>query len=233
MKLLVEREYGETSFLRTKSEGDNVITIFVKRWLLKNGKLLYYSGILSFVLFVIILPVLLVFLHEKGYTSSYILIASGLFVLVMVILIYVSSDSANFSQVVRLPPRFVIEGFNPVTKKVTIRDERARIYVVKFQLEHYEVWTLLRRSPHCPEGFLYNCARIKFIDENFFDENLKKWIPNLREKVGSIKSLRFVRIIKGRKELKLLAYLNKKTDSTQLTYLLNLLGELAHEIERL
>lgn len=219
-----------------------MVTISVKRWLLKNGKLLYYSGILSLVLFVIILPVLLVFLHEKGYTSSYILIASGLFVLVMVIFIYVSSDSANLSQVVRLPPRFVIEGFNPVTKKVTIEDGRARIYVVKFhpfsgqpqlkdfseEPEYYEVWTLLRRSPHYPEGFLYDCAKLKF-----FDENLKKWIPNLREKVGSIKSLQFVRIIKGHKELKLLAQLNKKTDSAQLTYLLNLLGELAREIERL
>lgn len=165
-----------------------------KLWLLKNGRILYYGGTLSLVLYVILLPKLLLFLYEKRiYNTDTLLIVLLLFVFVMVIIIHVSSDAANVSEVVKkLPATFVIEDFGLIRKNVTIRDEETRIYSIKFHKlrgkpdiygrredrEYYTVWTPLRRSPHLPEGDLFNRTKLMF-----FDETLREWVPRLREKV--------------------------------------------------
>jgi hypothetical protein len=140
-------------------------------WLLKNGKKLYYGGIVSVFLYILLLMILLpLLLRGKEFSSVSALVLAVIF-LGIVAVVYVSSDFQNLHKAVeRLPAGFVIEDISLIRARVIIKDERARRYTVKFRRfwgetelrdfaedpESYEIWTPLRRSVRYPENGLHD-----------------------------------------------------------------------------
>lgn len=73
------------------SMGDNVNALSGKKWLQEHGKLIYYGGIISFLVYVILLQILLVLLYGKVDKPSVILIVATLLIPVFILIIYVGS----------------------------------------------------------------------------------------------------------------------------------------------
>ena len=142
-------------------------------WLLKNGKILYYGGILSIFLYILLLIILFPLLFTGKDVSFVLVIVLAVIILAIVAVIYISSDYFNlYKAIERLPSNFVIEDIDLLRANVTLKDERARRYTVKFcrargepelrdfaeDPESYEIWTPLRRSSRYPESSLHDYA---------------------------------------------------------------------------
>ena len=160
----------------SKKKGDDMAMNMCpgKRWwLLKNGKKLYYGGILSVFLYLILLVIVLPFLFRGLDFYSILAVVLGVMILAIIAVIYISSDFSNLYKAIEgLPAHFVIEDISLLRTEVIIEDGRARRYTVKFcrfwggpELRHseedsesYEIWTPLRRSARYPETGLHYYA---------------------------------------------------------------------------
>ena len=95
-------------------------------WLLKNGKILYYGGILSIFLYILLLIILFPYLFTGKDVSFVLVIVLAAIILAIVAVIYISSDYFNLYRAIeRLP-------------------------------ESYEIWTPLRRSSRYLESSLHD-----------------------------------------------------------------------------
>lgn len=230
----------------TNRKGDDMIGNVVsgkKWWLLKNGKILYYGGILSLLVYSLILfPTLLVLLYGKTNFPSVILIVLFSLVFVFVIIVIFSSKYPNLYKVVeKLPPRLVVEDFDPIRAKVTVKDEKSRRYHIKFyhflgepELEHCQVWTPLKKSLRYPESSLYDRKAAIFYFRSFpsvFDETVRRLIPRNTGKIKNTSCVQFVGVAKERGEPVLVAIVSKKADSAEMNRVLNLLRTIVYEIE--
>lgn len=184
------------------------------KWhLLKNGKMLYHGGIASIFLF----PVFLKILHSlfEGISIITLAVSALLFYVVVAIIIYVSSDLVNLYKVVEgLLAPFVVEDISLIHTVITIKDDRARMYTIKFfnpsdhdsDSEYYEAWTPLRRS----------------LPQN---GSLPSWSTLTKELPW------FAKLTKKDGNLVLLSTLSKKTAHSQMNQRLNALRKLAHDID--
>jgi hypothetical protein len=169
-------------------------------WLLKNGKILYYGGILSIFLYIPLMTLLPLLFTGRDISSIFVIVLAVMFFAIIAIVI-ISSDYANLYKFFeKLPANFVIEDINLIYTKITMKDERARRYTVKFHRfwgepnlrdfaenpEYYEIWTPLRRSLCYPESDLHDRtdSGIKAIILNFF-------VPHTRSRNTSSSSTVF------------------------------------------
>lgn len=230
----------------TNRKGDDMIGNVVsgkKWWLLKNGKTLYYGGILSLLVYSLILfPTLLVLLYGKTNFPSVILIVLFSLVFVFVIIVIFSSNYPSLYRVVeKLPPRIVVEDFDPIRMKVTVKDDKSRRYHIKFyrflgeaNLDHCQVWTPLKKSLRYPESSLYDREAALFYFHLFplvFDETVRRLIHRRIEEIEDTSCVQFVGVAKERGEPVLVAVVSKKADSAQMNRVLNLLRTIVYEIE--
>lgn len=180
----------------------------IKLKLLKYGGILYIGGPLLFLL--------LFFLLFEG-TLSLPIVAVVLIILSVVFLHFGSVCTSLYKAVKELSEPFVIEDVDFIRNTVTVKDDKARVYTIKFkgkrsrrkslltwfeessdtrgETGYYEAWTPLRRSPQ--NGSL-------------------PW---------------FVKVVKKDETLILLSTLSKKTASSKLNQRLTALGKLAHDID--
>jgi hypothetical protein len=71
--------------------GDNMNGWSGRKWLQEHGKLIYYCGIISFLVYAILLPILLVLLYGKVDRPSVVLIVAALLIPVFILIIYMGS----------------------------------------------------------------------------------------------------------------------------------------------
>ncbi|MBU7017169.1 MAG: hypothetical protein HXS44_06635 [Theionarchaea archaeon] len=164
-------------------------------WLLKNGKKLYYGGILSVFLYLVLFVRLLPVLFRGLDFYSILALMLSVMILAIVAVIYISSDFSNLYKVIEgLPAHFVIEDISLLRMEVIIEDGRARRYTVKFcrfwgapefhhskeDSESYEVWTPLRRSTRYPVGGLHYHADSEIKDTKliWFLRRIGSWNPS-------------------------------------------------------
>ena len=181
--------------------------------LLKYGGILYIGGILLVLLYIIGFERLSLLFED---TLSLVIVTAALIIL-GVVSVYFGSTCTNLYRAVKeVSEPFVIEDIDFTRSKVTVRDDKARVYTIKFKRRgssrrfpfywfessdtrdetgYYEAWTPLRRSP----------------------------------KNGSLPW--FVKVIKKDETLILLSTLSKKTVMSQLNERLTALGKLAHDID--
>lgn len=225
--------------------GDGMMMSSTKKWwLLKNGKILYYGGTLSFVVYVILLPVLLLYLYGKVEMPSVVLCVAALLILVFLLTIHFGYGYVCLYKVIgKLPPQLVVEDFHPVRGTITLKDERARRFHIMFRRfwgksekepERYEVWTPLRRSTRYPEDSLRGFWWVRYYFRpvsTVFDENVSRLIPHVIKKVKVSSYVTFIGLARERGNPVLFAMVSKKADSATMNRVITLLGTLRPEIE--
>jgi len=257
-------KYKKYLFLLLYSAGDDMAQNMSHRykwWLLKNGKILYYSRIVSIFLFILLLIVLVPLLFAGKVISFTIAIVLVCMFSVIVVVVHISSDYRNLYRAIeRLSENFSIKTINLIRAKVTIEDERARRYVIKFcrfwgepdlqdfseDPEHYEIWTPLRKSLHPESSFHTNSGIIAALlgfflphtkswdtsSDTVLEENVKRLVHlRYENEAKAIPSLRVVKLAEKQGGSILLAMLTKSASSVQINKTMNLLKALVHEIE--
>ena len=213
-----------------------------KWWLLKHGRLVQIGCILL----AIFLPVIFLFAIEYSFSFSHEMIFNFMFLLFVIfwVIIWIYFSGSAYSRlhdiINELDSGWVIEDFDPLRYKVTVR-EGDRQYVILYpayvsyiislillwdQLpDHYQVWT------HYGGGSVqrnrYDLAKYVRASggENIFDENLMETVPHLHEEAKQISSLRFVGYAREGVEIVLAAFLAEE-GCKEVIQVLNLLKKI-------
>ncbi len=177
-------------------------------WMLKYGKIIQYGEVLSVLLCIILMVKL--FLNR----SSHFFFATLILTFVFVILTYASSSYASLYKVVeKLPAPFVVN-FDPLRTRVTVTDEKARVYMILHHEretenypghpEYYQVWTPLSMSSHnvlknLPKRWEFLWAFLSpFVPSMLFNGQLKEVMSHSGREVKPISSLRAVGFVRER-----------------------------------